>query len=226
MNKLMFPFITLLLFSCSSEAEPQLNEQQLRQTIREELREEMNNNSKNEDQGLNFNTNPSKVQPVSRISYEGSIITSRAWIDANGDNLAVFTKKGYEIYMFHYAFPNGVPVLKRKVQDFETGCEFDVTLEFIQNTIELTDLDNDNYGEISFLYKKACRSDVSPLEMKYLTIENGDKYIIRGSELMDYGDGDLYGGEMNIDASFQNGPPAFLSHAKGVWQRNNKVKVY
>lgn len=74
------------------------------------------------------------------------------------------------------------------------------------------------------MYEKACRSDVSPAELKYLTIENGEKYIIRGSELMDFGYEEPYGGEMTIDAKFKNDPTVFLDHAKRVWNENYRFE--
>jgi hypothetical protein len=80
------------------------------------------------------------------------------------------------------------------------------------------DLDNDNYGEITFAYIKTCTSDVSPMTLKLLTLENGEKYIIRGSTRIDWGDGDVSGGEKNIDPSFKNGPSVFLSNANKIWK--------
>ena len=55
-----------------------------------------------------------------------------------------------------------------KVYDFEKNCDYDLTLEFIENSIEVTNLDNNNFGEITFAYKKACISDVSPKDLKLL----------------------------------------------------------
>ncbi len=224
MNKLYFFLCGLLLLSCSSESTEQIDEQRLRDSIRAELEEEMKQDGNNITNAMPFDDSPSKTQPLSSVQFEGSVVTSRAWVDANGDNLAVFTSTGEEIYMYHYVFPDGSPSLKRRVLDYERDCPFDKTLGFKQNTIEVTDLDHDNYGEISFMYEKACRSDVSPAVLKYLTIENGEKYIIRGSELMDFGYEEPYGGEMTIDAKFKNGPTVFLDHAKRVWNENYRFE--
>ena len=216
MKKTLYLSVILALAACSSEPTEEIDEQRLRDSIRAELEEEM----LAEKEVLKFNPTPSKEVPLSEIEYPGAVQFKRTWVDANGDNIAVFTKTDEELYMLHYAFPNGSPILKRKVIDFVRDCPFDVTLEFVENTIEVTDLDNDNFGEVSFMYKTACRSDMSPATLKYLTIEDGEKYIIRGSELMDFGYEEPYGGEMNIDASFENGPTSFLVHAKKVWMEN------
>lgn len=216
MKKTLYLSIILALAACSSEPTEEIDEQRLRDSIRAELEEEM----LAEKEVLKFNPTPYKEVPLSKIEYPGALQFKRTWVDANGDNIAVFTQTDEELYMLHYAFPNGSPILKRKVIDFVRDCPFDVTLEFVEKTIEVTDLDNDNFGEVSFMYKTACRSDMSPATLKYLTIEDGAKYIIRGSELMDFGYEEPYGGEMNIDASFENGPTSFLVHAKKVWMEN------
>lgn len=220
MKKYLFIVLLTVLSSCSSQDE--IDEQRLRDSIRAELEEEMKGESESSSSELKFNPNPSKEIPISELEYAGRVVHKLNWVDANGDNIALFTMTDEELYMFHYAFPNGSPILKRKVMDFVRDCPFDMTLKFIEETIEITDLDSDNFGEISFMYKTACRSDVSPATLKYLTIEDGEKYIIRGTELIDFGSEEPYGGEMEIDASFQRGPREFLSHAKSKWFQNNK----
>jgi hypothetical protein len=190
-------------------------EEELKKELREELREEI------QSEQVNYHFRPNaKISKSSRnVYYTGNIIRQITWIDKNGENLALFTKKGPEIWVYHYAFPSGSPQLLRKVRDNEFNCEFDMSLNFIEKTIGVTDLDSDNYGELTFAYEKGCRSDVSPLDMKLLIIENGDKYIIRGRQTLEMPDY-IERGSKNIDPSFYNGPRTFLNHALSVWKRN------
>lgn len=153
----------------------------------------------------------------STLTYDGDIAFTKSWQDDNGDNIALFTKKEEELFVYHYGRKEGEAKLLRKIYDFEKDCEFDRTLEFLKNDILLTDLDNDQIGEISFAYRKACISDVSPKELKLLILENGDKYIIRGNTLISFGE-ESYGGEKQVDASFDQAPEGFLSHATQLWE--------
>jgi len=219
-----FSLFTVLLFCSCGSNDSNTDSESLNSST--EIHQEddfsssnMNNSTSADGGDRQFNPNPEKIRSTGGLYFNGRVLFTKGWIDQNGDNLAIFTESGDEIYMFHYAFPNGSPILKRKVMDFVRNCEFDRTLEFVDGTIEITDLDNDNMGELSFMYKMACRSDVSPCDLKYLTLENGEKYIIRGSEFIDYGDGQTAGGEKNIDPSFKNGPTEFLNHANRVWDK-------
>ena len=76
-----------------------------------------------------------------------------------------------------------------------------------------------NVREITFAYRKACRSDVSSSTMKLLTLENGEKYIIRGTTkicLPGYSEES----QKKIDPSFYNAPHPFLTNANRIWQAN------
>ena len=104
-----------------------------------------------------------------------------------------------------------------KAKDFVQRCEFDLELEMLDDSIEVTDLDNDGVAEISFLYKLGCRSDVSPLEMKLLMYEGTTKYALRGESYERVGETEYAGGTFKPD--FKGAPPAFLEFAKTKWER-------
>ena len=104
-----------------------------------------------------------------------------------------------------------------KAKDFVKQCEFDLELEFLDNSIEVTDLDDDGIAVVSFLYKLGCRSDVSPLEVKLLMYEGKTKYALRGESYERVGETEYMGGTFKPD--FGDAPPAFLEFAKAKWQR-------
>jgi len=79
-------------------------------------------------------------------------------------------------------------------------------------------MDNNNLGEITFAYKLACISDASPLTLKLLILENGNKYIIRGTTKVDLGPEYRIESTKSIDPSFDKAPKSFLLHAKKTWK--------
>ena len=210
-----------MIFSCGvSEEEKEELKEQLKLELREEFESKKNDNKSPEQFDYSFRPNAKISKSSSDVDYEGSIVLQLTWIDKNGENLALFTKKRIKIWVYHYAFPNGSPKLLRKVRDNELNCEFDMSLNFMNKTIGTTDLDRDNYGELTFAYEQGCRSDISSLGMKLLMIENGDKYIIRGYQKLVLGDNTAEHGTKIIDPSFYNGPSSFLKHASNVWDKN------
>lgn len=154
---------------------------------------------------------------LSKLKYDGKIVHKRFWQDGNGENIALFTKKDKEeLFVYHYTINAGNVKELRKVYDFEKDCDFDLILEFMKDAIKITDLDHNNFGELTFAYRKACVSDVSPLGLKLLMLENDHKFIIRGTTSIDQ-PGFKVDGKKNVDASFNNAPASFLSHADKIW---------
>lgn len=152
------------------------------------------------------------------FEYTGEIVHKNAWLDKNGRNTVLFSKNAEELFVFHYVLDGDTPVLLRKVQDFQYSCEFDLYLDFIASSIVVSDLDNDDLGEVTFAYKKSCTSDLSPKELKLLLLEDGHKYIIRGTTVLVI-DGERLGGKKIVDVSFDNAPDVFLSHTNGLWDK-------
>jgi hypothetical protein len=106
-----------------------------------------------------------------------------------------------------------------KAKDFVNGCPFDLTLELVDGSIEVTDLDDDGEAEISFLYKLTCRSDVSPLSGKLLMYEGATKYAVRGDTRERVGEKEYMGGQYTLDPAFASAPKPFVEFAKAKWQR-------
>ncbi len=192
--------------------------------IEDELRAELEaeqGDASQADADMTFQPNVSISKSPSDVSFEGSMFHKISWKDKNGENLGLFTKTEDQIWVYHYTFPKGVATLIRKVQDNELDCPLDMSLFFVKESITVTDLDADNLGELSFIYKKGCRGDVSPLDVKLVFTENGEKYIVRGTESIDMGEYQV-AGTKNIPSTLTNGPKAFLTHVNGLWGRHEK----
>jgi hypothetical protein len=176
----------------------------------------------------------------SDIKYQGKIVNGKRWTDRYGENILILTttdlhkanKRGYdgeyarskELYAYQYVEKSGSWSQLWKVNDFINDCPVDVTLEFIGGSLGITDLNNDGIGESTFLYKMACRGDVSPCDMKLIMHEGDVKYAIRGTMKL-FVDGRWYGGDYKVDKSFDGAPSGFLDYAKEQWNQFKTEKL-
>ena len=218
--------IATILFavSCKSGTENTTEEDQTAEVQENESdnTSETTNNTTT-DELVITNYNPSMSE---NLDYEGTILLGKSWNDANGENVLIFTEKNIEhsdsrskyLYAYHYADSK----LLRKIQDFEEKCDISLEAKFQLNTINITDLNNNALAEITFMYRLGCTGDASPVSLKLMMLENGEKYAIRGTTLVDldkiYGGGGKLGGEKKVDASFKNAPKGFLDFANEVWE--------
>ena len=121
------------------------------------------------------------------------------------------------MYGYHYVSSGGSFSLLWKINDFINDCMFDLTLDFIPGSLSITDLNNNGIAESTFLYKMACRSDVSPSELKLMMHENDNKYALRGNMLVKV-QGFTGGGSYKVDKAFDSAPDGFLDYAKSQWK--------
>ncbi|MFA5405027.1 MAG: hypothetical protein WC358_08840 [Ignavibacteria bacterium] len=176
----------------------------------------------------------------SDVKYQGSIINGKRWSDKNGENIIILTttkehstgKKGYdeeferakELYGYQYIKKSDGWSQVWKINDFINNCPVDITLEFIGGSLTVTDLNNDGIAETTFLYKMACRGDVSPCDLKLIMHEGETKYAIRGSMKL-FVDNRWYGGDYKVDKSFNDAPSGFLEYAKEQWNKFKTEKL-
>jgi len=174
----------------------------------------------------------------SGANYEGEAKEIINWTDKNGENYFIITKveeyvskKGtdqYEndertsfLYAYHYIKNGNSIKLSRKITDFVKACEFDIVLFYEKESIEVTDLDEDGIFEVSFIYKLSCTSDLSPFDMKLMLLEDGNKYPIRGTTEVNYGDDYIEKGTKKNGAEFNTAPTAFKKFAEKQWYKFN-----
>lgn len=162
---------------------------------------------------------PAAIKPA------GALVDAVAWNDASGHNVAAFwlkldEKKGtarLQVVLWS-GTPGTKGVLLRTIKDAVNRCELDLVAEYLPAALGLTDLDADGYGELTFAYKTTCTGDVSPLTLKLLMLERRDKYIVRGTTVVDVGNGEKVGGEKQAEPGLK-GVPSFLKHAESVWTK-------
>jgi hypothetical protein len=169
-----------------------------------------------------------------RLHYDGEFVDGKAWTDNNGENMLIFTSKmqenpsddygpstNAELRVYHYADSGNGYILVREVRDFEKDCVFDNRAVFSKNSVSITDLDQNGYAEVIFVYRLGCTSELSPDSLKLIMLENGIKYAIRGNTLVDYGS-EKAGGETSIDPEFDKAPKQFLEHARQIWKKEQE----
>lgn len=106
--------------------------------------------------------------------------------------------------------------LKRQITDKEVHCEFDNDLHYLDKSLIISDLDKNNYAEITFAYKIGCRSDVSPIGLKLMVLENGNKAAIRGNTIPR---GFGYKKEKVADTAFLKLPKTIQDQANKIWDK-------
>jgi hypothetical protein len=128
-----------------------------------------------------------------------------------------------------------------KISDAEKNCEFDLTAEFLKFSTVIADLDQDDVAETIIQYKLACRSDVSPAQMKLIMHEGESKYALRGLMWVKSAENDRFTvtektvnlesmpgsnagdeweknyGKYRSEKDFANAPPSFVKFARKQW---------
>ena len=162
----------------------------------------------------------------SGIEIDGELDTGLRFRDKNGENWLLVSYKEPKtkdsgasryLYVKHVAVAGDETRELRVVRDKVEDCEYDMLVQVHPDSLVVTDLDGDGAGEVTFGYKLACRSDMSPATFKLLVLEEGDKYILRGDTKIGTDDIGFDGGNYKVDPSFKKAPPGFLEHAKKLW---------
>lgn len=170
------------------------------------------------------------------LKFKGDLVLAKSWQDSNGLNFLLLSQlysekedpemgdmlTTRELYAYHYTKNSGQIKQLRKFQDWEKECFFDNRARFIKEALSITDLDNNNYGEATFVYRLACLSELDAETLKLILTENGKKYAIRGTTDLD-AFGQFEKGATKIDSSFSDAPKEFLEHAKLVWKKNQAL---
>lgn len=160
------------------------------------------------------------VIPTGFKGYKGKPVEAASWTDSNGDNLVIITESGSsdrQLYGYHFIMDGNDGEELWMIQDYIKDCEFDIRLDYVPESLSITDLDADGIGESTFLYNMSCKSDVSPDDLKLMMHENDNKYALRGYTYIANVDA---GGDYKVDAAFNNAPASFLEYAKEQWNRH------
>jgi len=168
------------------------------------------------------------------LKYKGSIKEAIRWTDKFGDNIVITSETGEyqsksrkedtfrdaELFAYHFIIKKDTIVQIWKVYDFINECPVEIEANFINNTLQVTDLNDDNIGEIWLMYKKVCHGDVSPSDMKVIMYQGQQKYEMVGQKKIVMADKKTYGGDYKFDKAFIDGPTIYKDFAKKLWDKN------
>ncbi|MEO0339855.1 MAG: hypothetical protein AAF242_11625 [Bacteroidota bacterium] len=213
MNKQIYLFMLLIIFSCTNPESSETSEDQAATQTQE---------------AKNFKVLDSYDFDLSKLSHEGEITTIKFWQDAQGDNIVLFTKqedltKGEaDLFAYHYLIEQENPRLLHDIKDSVTDCaDADLLLDFDTEAFSITDLDQDNIGELTFAYKMTCTTDVSPQTLILHLFEGDSDYTLVGDTEVPINAEETIGGAIR-ETNFADAPAMFLPHAKDVWEKVKK----
>lgn len=223
--------LAFLLTGCLDNKE-EARENTVDDTSEETIDETGNETSDNESGETTGNTTDNfdpiyglNVIPSGFRDYKGKPVEAASWSDSNGDNLVIITESGgssdAELYGYHFIMDGNSGDELWKIQDFVKDCEFDLRLNYVPESLSITDLDGDGIGESTFLYNMSCKSDVSPDDLKLMMHENDNKYALRGYTYIASVDA---GGDYKVDPAFNNAPAEFKDYAIQMWQRHKRFE--
>lgn len=175
----------------------------------------------------------SKADIPRHIKYVGEFIDAVHWHDSLGENVVIRSHTGlYQtqadvdsgtnsaaLFAYRYLVKGDSAELGWKMTDFVKGCELDITANFLEDALHITDLDKDSIAEVWLIYQKACRGDVSPAEMKILMYEGDKKHAMRGVRRIQISETEILGGEYSFGAAFQKANAVFRQYAKKLWKQ-------
>lgn len=156
------------------------------------------------------------------LPIEGKIVQRMLYTDKTGSHCIVLTQWEDEyigrggarildgnLRAYDYLI-NREPVLFWKLQDWQKGCEEYMSLDakFVENSLRVTDLDNNGISEVWIMYRLRCAGDVTPATMKLIMHQGKSKYSLRGrTRAIDEG------GEYSMDETFETLPRAISEYA-------------
>jgi len=118
----------------------------------------------------------------------GDVVDGFRWSDKKGENILLrsavsdIRTKSIHLYIYHFLKEDKEFKQVRKLTDYVKNCELDIFSSHNLESIELTDIDKDTIGEISFSYTNdcSCLEDSLAISTKLMLITKGEKYVIRG----------------------------------------------
>jgi hypothetical protein len=257
MRSLIFVCLAAFLSACNSSSSKKEPKQGMDDTAR------MNNPAKD-------TLPPVVIAPVkitaaqlpASIKFKGKLFEAWQWNDRSGENILVNSfeepyrnknKKKVEnedeewsagLHASHYVKKDGSYQLQWQEDDSIKDCGFDITCAFIKGSTTVTDIDKNGMAETTIQYRLACRSDVSPAEMKLIMHEDAARYYLQGLCWIKSSEEDRFTvtetnanletlpgykktdeeymktfGRYETEKGFSGAPPEFLSYARKQWMK-------
>jgi hypothetical protein len=183
---------------------------------------------------------PDTTQLPNQLKYEGNIKDAIQWKDRSGKHILIISETGIyqnqrfshqkdgsdaELFAYHYKLSKQGVARVWKLYDVIADCPVDIELAFIENTLQLSDLNHDGVAEIWLMYKKVCHGDVSPADMRIILYQGNKKHIMNGqnkvlTRIDDQGKKHYTGGTFSFDRAFKQAPKIYRTFAQKLWLAN------
>lgn len=197
-------------------------------------------NCQNDLRRVSVTSLPEEIQLLQNVSL------AVRWTDSLGDNVIVTTQKtqrpsddvifrrnarglsdkGISDYFkesptfaYHFFIQNDTANLSWKAAGSVKSCDVNTKGNKVKNSLVVTDLDKNKIAEVWLIYKAFCIDDEVPNGMKIIMYENGKRYMLNGTRILQL-DGKTVGGEFSFDESFKTAPQIFIKYAKELWKKN------
>jgi hypothetical protein len=255
--KKILPIIGLaILASCTAETE---KSSEKKEQVKTELEEVIAPEVK-----IDMTLHPILEKDLSpEMTFEDEFISADSWDDKMGHNVLIRSaiidaiEKDPEqddrdfyygkVHAYHYIVSaDGKATLLWDMNDSERQCDFDLSIGFVAKDLIISDKDKNDIAETSIVYAKACRSDVSPANMKVIMHEGEKKFGLRGVMVdilpdnntpraiddldfskhnFDVEDDNFdyfnYFGRYENEKDFDGAPDSFLQHGKEIWMKHS-----
>ncbi|MDX9846100.1 MAG: hypothetical protein RBT74_03875 [Tenuifilaceae bacterium] len=169
---------------------------------------------------------------VSHLDHAGKIVYFNRWTDSNGQNIILLSEDitetnppddmptlSVDLNAYHYIKKGNSHELLIKHTDSQLDCGFESRARFMEGSVSIADADSNGFSEVSFVYRTGCSSELSPDGLTLVTLENGQKYTIKGSTqvILDSSLPPL-GGETVVGKEFFSVNYRILLQALQLWQ--------
>ncbi len=126
------------------------------------------------------------------IPVVGKAVEAWTWKDRNGRNLLLTTRsvdktegevvRAATLRVYHVGRLDTAPeqLLTPLRDSGEPGCDVEFALDFVPDSIAVTDTDRDGYGEASVGWASLCAGDPQPSRIKLALLTEKTYYILRG----------------------------------------------
>ena len=119
----------------------------------------------------------------------GDVVDGFRWNDKKGENVLLRSTvsdtktNSTHLYIYHFLKSENEFKQVRKLTDYVKNCDLDMFSIHNIESIELTDIDKDTIGEVSFSYTNdcSCLEDSLAITTKLMLLTKEEKYAIRGS---------------------------------------------
>jgi uncharacterized membrane protein len=166
------------------------------------------------------------------LYHKGKIVYLKEWSDKNGDNVLILSEERVEdlfdegpsslsvyLYAYHYANAGEGFNLINEVTDYQKDCDFENRARFMEESVIITDVNNNGYSEITFTYRLGCTSELSPDKLVLIAMEKGAIYTINGTTKVELHESmPAMGGETIVGHEFEKASKKLLANALKAWE--------